>query len=129
MFNAKMVFEVIGSTQSLKKSRFNMYKMIDKGKGRVKFGKEEFYLRNIQTVEQYKRSAGAAAVGGIAGSLLLGGVGLLAGSAIGGKRKEDNNYIITLQDMKTEELIDVQVKVPKGGKTTSSVNKFSIYGG
>lgn len=129
MFNAKMVFEVIGSTQGLKKSRFSLYKMVDKGKGRVKFGKEEFYLRNIQTVEQYKRSAGGAAVGGIAGGLLLGGVGLLAGGAIGGRRKEDNSYVITLQDMKTEELIDVQVKVPKGGKTTSNVNQFSIYRG
>lgn len=129
MFNAKMVFEVIGSSQGLKKVPFGMYKMVDKGKGRVKFGKQTFYLLNIQTTEQYKRSVGAAAVGGIAGGLLLGGVGLLAGGAIGGRRKDDNSYIVSLQDMKTEEIIDVQVKVPKGGKTTSNVNQFSIYRG
>lgn len=129
MFKAKMVFEVIGSSQGLEKLSFGIYKMVDKGKGRVKFGKQTFYLLNIQTVEQYKRSVGAAAVGGIAGGLLLGGVGLLAGGAIGGRRKDDNSYIVSLQDMKSEEIIDVQVKVPKGGKTTSNVNQFSIYRG
>lgn len=129
MFKAKMVFEVIGSTQGLKKVPFSMYKMVDQGKGVVKFGKEKYYLRNIQTVEQYKRNVGAAAVGGIAGGLLLGGVGLLAGGALGGRRKDDNSYIITLQDIKSGEVMDVQAKVPTGGKTTSNVNQFSIYGG
>lgn len=129
MFNAKMVFEVIGSSQGLKKVPFGIYKMVDKGNGRVKFGKQTFYLLNIQTVEQYKRSVGAAAVGGIAGGLLLGGVGAIAGGAIGGRRKDDNSYVITLQDMKSDEIIDVQAKVAKGGKTSSSVDKFSIYRG
>lgn len=129
MFNAKMVFEVIGSSQGLKKAPFGIYKMVDKGNGRVKFGKQTFYLLNIQTVEQYKRNVGAAAVGGIAGGLLLGGVGAIAGGAIGGRRKDDNSYVITLQDMKSDEIIDVQAKVAKGGKTSSSVDKFSIYRG
>ena len=44
------------------------------------------------------RSAGKAAVGTIVGGALLGGVGLIAGAAMGGKRRKTANYLIHFDD-------------------------------
>lgn len=43
------------------------------------------------------RSAGKAAVGAIAGGVLTGGIGLIAGAAIGGKRRKANTLQLAVQ--------------------------------
>lgn len=42
------------------------------------------------------RSAGKAAAGAIIGGALTGGVGLLAGAAIGGRKKDDSIILLTI---------------------------------
>lgn len=43
------------------------------------------------------RSAGKSAVGAIAGGVLAGGIGLIAGAAIGGKRRKANTLQLAVQ--------------------------------
>lgn len=44
------------------------------------------------------RSAGKAAAGAIIGDVLTGGVGLIAGAAIGGRRRKTGSYLIHFSD-------------------------------
>jgi hypothetical protein len=44
------------------------------------------------------RSGGKAAAGAIIGGVLTGGLGLLAGAAIGGRKKDASTAIITFED-------------------------------
>ncbi|MFE3837829.1 hypothetical protein [Pseudogemmobacter sonorensis] len=44
------------------------------------------------------RSAGGAAVGAIVGGVLTGGIGLLAGAALGGRRRKSASYLIHFDD-------------------------------
>ena len=44
------------------------------------------------------RSAAGAAVGAIVGGVLTGGIGLLAGAAIGGRRKREASFFVHLDD-------------------------------
>lgn len=58
--------------------------------------------KDIETItpideEQY-RSAGGAAAGAIIGGVLTGGIGLLAGAAIGGRRRKTGAYLVTFTD-------------------------------
>jgi len=58
--------------------------------------------KQIDTVtpidEDKYRSAGGAAVGAIIGGVLTGGIGLLAGAALGGRRKQRSSYLVTFDD-------------------------------
>ena len=48
------------------------------------------------------RSAGKAAAGAIVGGVLTGGIGLLAGAALGGKRRKDNEMTLVVDYQGTE---------------------------
>ena len=48
--------------------------------------------------EDKYRSAGGAAAGAIIGGVLTGGIGLLAGAALGGRRKQRSSYLVTFDD-------------------------------
>ncbi|WP_339321364.1 hypothetical protein [Paenibacillus sp. FSL W8-0194] len=48
--------------------------------------------------EKGKHSAGKAAAGAIVGGVLTGGIGLLAGAAIGGRRKDNSLAVISFTD-------------------------------
>ena len=47
--------------------------------------------------EKSKRSAGGAVKGALIGGVLTGGIGLLAGAAIGGRRRDDSNLYLTIK--------------------------------
>lgn len=44
------------------------------------------------------RSAGKAAVGAIVGGVLTGGIGLIAGAALGGRKRKTASYLIRFDD-------------------------------
>jgi hypothetical protein len=55
----------------------------------IKFNKSQFIWKNLKwkQKEEVYRNGGKAAAGALLGGALLGGAGLIAGAAIGGKRK------------------------------------------
>lgn len=71
------------------------------GKG---FRSTKYLPEDIETMQQMDeetyRSAGGAAGWGIAGGVLTGGLGLLAGAAIGGRRRHQAIYLIRMRDGK-----------------------------
>ena len=71
------------------------------GKG---FRSTKYFPDDIETMRQMDeetyRSAGGAAGWAITGGVLTGGLGLLAGAAIGGRRRHTATYLIHLRDGK-----------------------------
>lgn len=56
-----------------------------------------YNLLDIEWQEKKTRSAGKAAAGAIVGGVLTGGVGLIAGAAIGGRKKDASILVITVE--------------------------------
>lgn len=78
---------------------------IDKGStpGTLKFKTGLFSSTTLPVAgldwqEAATRSAGKAAAGAIIGGALTGGIGLLAGAAIGGRKKDASTAVITFED-------------------------------
>lgn len=63
---------------------------------------KKYILRDFKKVstvsEETYRHGGKAAAGAVVGGLLTGGVGLIAGAAIGGRRRKEGMYTIHLTD-------------------------------
>lgn len=57
-----------------------------------------YQVTSVEWLEQGVRSAGKAAAGAIIGGVLTGGIGLVAGAAIGGRKKDVSKAVITVQD-------------------------------
>lgn len=116
-FKKQVMFEVIAGENRLGKATGNNYLMIDESKahgdGVVKFNKKLFYFLGSHVEEKHTRSAGKAAAGAIIGGVLTGGVGAIAGAAIGGRKRDDSVYFLDFADYETKEEFTVQVKVNK----------------
>lgn len=87
---------------------------VKEGKVMVSSGSEKYTLNingneilvtKIEWDEKGKRSAGKAAAGAIVGGVLTGGLGLLAGAAIGGRKKDNSLAVVTFQDGPLESTI------------------------
>ncbi|MBO0962383.1 hypothetical protein J1P26_22010 [Neobacillus sp. MM2021_6] len=78
-----------GKTVKIKKSP---------GQNQINFGSNVVTVKAIEWSEKGKRSAGKAAAGAIAGGLLTGGVGLIAGAAIGGRKKDDSIVALLINE-------------------------------
>lgn len=60
---------------------------------------DQSQLVDLRVVDHDKwRSAGGAAALGIAGGILTGGLGLIAGAAIGGRRKQTATFVAKFSD-------------------------------
>ncbi len=60
--------------------------------------KQEDIAQILPIDEEKYRSAGGAAMGAIVGGVLTGGIGFLAGAAIGGRRRRNSSYLIRFTD-------------------------------
>ncbi|MCG7410555.1 hypothetical protein MH117_24470 [Paenibacillus sp. ACRRX] len=56
-------------------------------------------ITKLEWDEKGTRSAGKAAAGAIVGGVLTGGIGLLAGAAVGGRKEDNSLAIITYGDV------------------------------
>ena len=61
-----------------------------------------YYPGDIQIIEEIDedtyRSAGGAAAWAIAGGVLTGGIGFLAGAAFGGRRRQNTSFLVVFRD-------------------------------
>jgi len=121
-------FEIIGGQNMFKKSASNMYKMVsmekEHGEGVVKVKGRLYYLLGVHKEEKHTRSAGKAATGAILGGALTGGVGAIAGAAIGGRKKDKSLFFMDFMDYETRKDFTVQVKQLKGH--FHNVNEFRV---
>lgn len=62
---------------------------------------QKYVQKQFESVEEIDaevfRSGGKAAVGAIVGGVLTGGIGLIAGAAIGGRKRKTASYLIRLE--------------------------------
>lgn len=119
-FKKQTAFEVIGGQNLLKKSAGNIYRMIEQKDGVVKIKGRFYYFLGVHKEERHSRSAGKAAAGAVVGGLLTGGLGAIAGAAVGGRKKDDSIYFMDLIDYETKKEFTVQVKQVKN--TTPLIN-------
>lgn len=72
---------------------------------------KELRVVAVEWQEGSRRSAGKAAAGAIIGGVLTGGIGLLAGAAIGGRKRDNSIAIIALNDGQgQEQLLHIRCK-------------------
>ncbi|WP_456273646.1 hypothetical protein [Bacillus sp. AK031] len=64
----------------------------------LKIGLVTLNVKKVEWDEKGKRSAGKAAAGAIIGGVATGGLGLIAGAAIGGRKKDTSCTIMTVED-------------------------------
>lgn len=123
-FKKSNVFVVVGGSNFLPKSAGNVYTMFDESKdytdGVVKVNKKLFYFLGSHKEEKHTRSVGKAAAGTIVGGVLTGGIGAVAGAAIGGRKKDNSTFWIDFADYETKQEFSVQVKPHKMSKTDIS---------
>lgn len=121
------MFKVIGGKNYLPKDNANIYMMVDEskkhGEGVVKINKRLYYFLGSHKDEKHTRSAGKAAAGAIVGGILTGGVGAVAGAAIGGRKKDESTFWIDFADYETKQEFSVQVK-PSPKVSKNSISDF-----
>lgn len=127
MRKKQALFEVVGGKNLLPKATANMYRMISEekkhGEGVVKIQNKLYYYLGSHKEEKHTRSAGKAAAGAIVGGVLTGGLGAIAGAAIGGRKKDDSIFFLDFADYETKEEFTIQVKQIKGG---TDISEFRI---
>ncbi len=126
MFKKQTAFEVIGGRNLFKKSAGNIYRMISEekkhGTGVVNIKGKLYYYLGANVEEKHTRSAGKAAAGAIVGGVLTGGLGAIAGAAIGGRKRDDSVFFMDFADFETKEEFTVQVKHVKN---TTKISEFT----
>ena len=123
-FKKQAMFTVIGGQNFLPKSAGNIYLMMSEekeyGEGVVDIKGRLYYFLGTHKEEKHTRSAGKAAAGAIVGGVLTGGIGAIAGAAIGGRKKDDSTSWIDFMDYDTKKEFAVQVKPHKMSKNQIS---------
>ncbi|MDQ0876747.1 hypothetical protein QFZ77_005406 [Paenibacillus sp. V4I3] len=61
-------------------------------------GSQEIEVLKLEWDEKGQRSAGKAAAGAIIGGVLTGGIGLLAGAALGGRKKDNSLAVVSFKE-------------------------------
>lgn len=68
------------------------------GENAIKLNNYIMTIKAIEWSEKGKRSVGKAAAGAIIGGAMTGGLGLIAGAAIGGRKKDDSIIAILINE-------------------------------
>lgn len=101
-FDKKMALDVVAGSPHINSKNVVIMKGKTPGKLCFQTGpfkpKQEFNIVDIAWGEQSARSAGKAVAGAVVGGLLTGGLGLLAGAAIGGRKTDDSRAVVLYLD-------------------------------
>ena len=123
---AKVVLKIIGGQNLLSKKQKPVVIMKStKEPGVVIVEKKEFHYLGLQVDKNHERSAGKAATGAIVGGVLTGGIGAIAGAALGGRKKDTSTAMIGFVDKETNRQFDVQIEYDKNTKVGLSSFKIS----
>lgn len=90
--------EYLGGHPGIKRAKEIKIEKGDEPRTLILDGKHMVRVASIEFGEQGRRSAGKAVVGAALGAALTGGIGLLAGAAIGGRRKDASMAVIITED-------------------------------
>lgn len=104
MVNMKATVEIVAGCGAIQGKKVTIQKGRKAKPGELTFNIplklfETYEVENIDWEEKGQRSAGKAAVGGVAGGLLAGPIGLIAGAAVGGRRKDTSTAVITVKNV------------------------------
>lgn len=86
-YTTKVIMTI--NSKGIQLSHFNNFK-----KKEIFIPKEK--IVNVDLEEKTSRSAGKAAAGAIIGGVLTGGIGLLAGGALGARKKDQSKIYLTI---------------------------------
>lgn len=126
---AKVILKIIGGQNLLTKKQkpVALMKSVKGEPGVVTVDKREFYYLGLNKTQTHERSAGKAAAGAIVGGVLTGGIGAIAGAAIGGRKKDTSTAILNFIDRETNQQFSVQVEMDKN--TQTSLSFFKVHPG
>lgn len=98
MFLGSITLPVVRSNiEGIKGKKVMIFQTKDKGIVKLQSGisrKISTRIHAIEWEEDYGRSGGKAAVGSIVGGVLTGGIGFIAGAAIGGRKRDTSTAVI-----------------------------------
>jgi len=89
----KLEMDYIGGLPGYKKRKL----LLSMYEGQLSVNKQPARFLNLEWKEQHERSAGKAAAGAIIGGVLTGGIGAIAGAAIGGSKKDSSVAVLTVE--------------------------------
>ncbi|MBC1887982.1 hypothetical protein HCA63_06410 [Listeria booriae] len=94
--------------------------------GVVTFGssQQQFVYQGFSWNQDSSRSVGKAATGAVVGGILTGGIGAIAGGALGG-RKKDTSYA-TISLLRIPDAMPVQLVIKCNSKKASELGRFTI---
>lgn len=95
-----ITLEYLGGHPGITGKKISIKQTIDQNI--LNFNSVKLKITKIEWDEKGKRSMGKAAAGAIIGGALTGGIGLIAGAAIGGRKKDDSLAILTAVDNSVE---------------------------
>jgi hypothetical protein len=84
--------------------------------------KTPFKVTGVEWEESATRSGGKAAVGAIAGTVIAGPLGTIAGAAIGGRKKDNSKAFVYLTNSETGEEVTLHIRCDE--KTYTEINSF-----
>lgn len=82
--------------------------------------KTPFVLDGIEWEESARRSGGKAAVGAVAGTLVAGPLGTIAGAAIGGRRRDNSKAFVYLINPETNTEVAIHIRCDQKAYTEIS---------
>ncbi|EAE2750796.1 hypothetical protein A0I81_10110 [Listeria monocytogenes] len=124
-FNKVETLEIISGKEQIG-LKSNLTNMIEVAPGIVIFDNIEtqYVYQGFMWNQNHKRSAGKAATGAIVGGVLTGGIGAIAGGAIGAKKKDNSHAVVSL--LRISDSVPVQLIVKCDKKKASKLGGFVI---
>ena len=111
LLKRRMELVIVGGQNRLSARPKSKYIMKETSEpGVVSVGKSEFYFLGFEHAASGTRNIGKAAAGAIVGGVLTGGIGLIAGGAIGGCKKDTSKAEIVFADIQTGKPFSVIVE-------------------
>lgn len=99
----RVILPILVGAKELKGKQLTIIQTNEKGIVTIFVGwdgiPKKYKLLGVEWSYDTKRNAGAAAAGAILGGVLTGGIGAIAGAAIGGRKRDNSTAILHIEDV------------------------------